>query len=121
MTRAASVVGRDAELAVLDSAVSAERSGAAVILVGGAGIGKTTLWEAVVDSARARGLHVLVARPSGSELGLAFAGLIDLCDGLEPEVLDALPSPQRTALEAALLRVDPGAAGSLRPRSPVAS
>ena len=107
MTRAASVVGRDAELVVLESAVSAERAGAAVILVGGAGIGKTTLWEAVVDSARARGLHVLVARPSGSELGLAFAGLIDLCDGLEPEVLGALPSPQRTALEAALLRADP--------------
>jgi len=102
----ASVVGRDAELSVLDGALGAERDGGAVILVGGPGIGKSTLWEAAVRSARGRGVRVLLARPSASEARLAFAGLIDLCDRLEPEALAVLPPPQRAALEAALLRAE---------------
>jgi DNA-binding CsgD family transcriptional regulator len=110
VARGASVVGRDAELGVLEGAFTAgpdHPAGAAVILVGGPGIGKTTLWEAAADLARAQGMHVLAARPSGSELRLTFAGLIDLCDGLGADLLAELPTPQRTALEAALLRAEP--------------
>jgi DNA-binding CsgD family transcriptional regulator len=50
---------------------------------------------------------VLVARPGKSEARLPFAGLIDLCEHVEPADLAALPAPQRQALEAALLRAEP--------------
>jgi DNA-binding CsgD family transcriptional regulator len=77
------------------------------VLVGGPGVGKTTLWEAGLDSCRARGCCVLSARPSGADAQLAFSGLIDLLDGIEFDRLDGLPAPQRRALESALLRDDP--------------
>jgi hypothetical protein len=40
----------------------------ALILTGGPGIGKTTLWDAGVDTARECGARVLSARPSGATL-----------------------------------------------------
>jgi DNA-binding CsgD family transcriptional regulator len=103
----ASVVGRDAELGALGAVVNPAGGGGAVVMVGGPGIGKTTLWETAVDAARASGTCVLAARPSGSEARLTFAGLIDLCDGIEADVWAGLPTPQRSALEAAVLRADP--------------
>jgi DNA-binding CsgD family transcriptional regulator len=78
-----------------------------VLLTGAAGIGKTALWEAGLEMARAAGRFVLAARPAGAEAGMAFAGLIDLCDRVGPEVLADLPAPQRSALEVALLRAEP--------------
>ena len=101
------VVGRDAELAVLDDVLRDGVRGAAIVMIGGAGIGKTTLWDAAIDVARARGMCVLAARSSGSEARLPFAGLIDLCDRIGSADLAELPAPQRSALEAALLRVEP--------------
>ena len=92
--RQAIVVGRESELAALR-----ELSAPALVLSGGAGIGKTTLWEAGLEFARARGERVLAVRPSGAETGLAFAALIDLCDGVEAGELGDLPPPQRAALE----------------------
>ncbi len=77
------------------------------MLVGEPGIGKTTLWEAGVAAARDQGSHVLAARPSESEARLPFAGLIDMCDPVGSAELEALPTPQRRALEAALLRAEP--------------
>ena len=74
------------------------------MLRGEPGIGKTTLWEAGLALAGEGGLRVLVARPSDAESEHAFAGLIDLCEGLD---LDGLPTPQRSALEVALLRREP--------------
>jgi hypothetical protein len=93
------IYGRETEL----DRVSAV-SGHALVLSGEPGIGKTTLWEAGIAAARERGVRVLVARPSGAETELSFAGLIDLCEGLE---VDMLPEPQRDALEVALLRQSP--------------
>jgi DNA-binding CsgD family transcriptional regulator len=49
---------------------------------------------------------VLSARPTGSEVRLSFAGLADLVGRLPESVFASLPSPQRRALDAALLRVD---------------
>ncbi|MGZ6670420.1 MAG: AAA family ATPase, partial [Solirubrobacteraceae bacterium] len=72
-----------------------------------AGIGKTTLWEAGVTDARRQGAQVLVARPSESEARLPFAGLIDLCERVGSADFEALPTPQRRALESALLRAEP--------------
>ena len=41
----------------------------AIVLLGEAGIGKTTLWRASVERARARRFHVLEARPTEAERG----------------------------------------------------
>ena len=50
------VIGRDEESAVLEGVLSALHAGpAGIVLVGDAGVGKTTLWRAgVVGGARAR-------------------------------------------------------------------
>jgi hypothetical protein len=87
--------------------VAAETTARTLVLGGGAGIGKTTLWEAGIEIARGRGTRVLVVRPSGAETSLAFAALIDLCDSVEAIALAELPAPQRSALEVALLRAQP--------------
>jgi len=78
----------------------------ALILFGEEGIGKSALWEEVLSQAEARGCRVLSARPVESEAKFAFAALADLLREALDEVGLALPSPQRVALEAALLRVD---------------
>ena len=66
MISTAVVVGRDRELAALaDLLGSDERLPAVLLLEGEAGIGKTTLWRAAVEEARARGYGLLTsARPS---------------------------------------------------------
>lgn len=99
------IVGREAELAALDEFL-AEPSGA-LVLSGGPGIGKTTLWEAAVDTAKERAIRVLVARPSESETRLSLAGLADLLAGVDDVVVATLPAPQAHALEVALLRAAP--------------
>jgi DNA-binding CsgD family transcriptional regulator len=103
----ARIVGRDSELAVLGEFVGSSESRRALVLAGGPGIGKTTLWEAGVELARRRGLRVLSARASGAETQLAFAALTDVLDGVDSEELSALPPPQLLALEVALLRAEP--------------
>ena len=101
------IVGREAELALLDAFLADGGSPGALVLTGGPGIGKTTLWEAGVDLARRRGLRVLSARASGAETRLSFAALIDLLEGVGPNELGGLPAPQVQALEVALLRAAP--------------
>jgi DNA-binding CsgD family transcriptional regulator len=99
------IVGRDAELARLDGFLGTIPSGfAALLLEGPAGIGKTTLWERAVASARERGHAVLVARAVASEAQLAYMVLHDLLGPVADEVLPDLPGPQRAALEVALVR-----------------
>jgi DNA-binding CsgD family transcriptional regulator len=114
MARAASdlgsgVVGREQELNVLHAFFGADRPQRqlALVLAGGAGIGKTTLWETGLEIARHQHLRVLFARPSNAEARLAFAALIDLFDGVATDELSVLPLPQRQALEVALLRAAP--------------
>lgn len=80
---------------------------AALVLVGAAGIGKSTLWLAGLEYARERRLQVLASRPAEAERGLAYAGLSDLFEGVLDEVLDALPAPRRRAFEVALLLEEP--------------
>ena len=106
-TRGAHVVGRESELAVLGRFLEGEGDAPALVLTGGPGLGKTTLWEATVDEARRRGLRVLSSRASGAEAKLSFTALIDLLDGVEGEELAAIPRPQLSALEVALLRAEP--------------
>ncbi len=101
------MVGRDQERLVVRFFLEQRFEPTALVLRGEPGIGKTTLWEAGLALAAERGLRVLVARPSDAESEHAFAGLIDLCEGLD---LDGLPAPQRSALEVALLRREPDGA-----------
>ena len=103
------VVGREREIAeasgFLDEAAERSRG---LLLVGEPGIGKTTLWHAVVEDATGRGCDVLQARPSEAEAELAFAGLTDLLTRVDGAELASLPDAQRTAVEHALRRTEGG-------------
>lgn len=108
------IVGREEELGVVHAFVEGAPGGpTALLLEGEAGIGKSTLWLQGLETARARGLRVLVARPAEAERGLAYAGLGDLFEDVLDEVLPALPMPRRSALEVALL-LEGGAAADPR-------
>ena len=110
------VVGRDPERAALRDFLDANEPPRALLLVGGPGAGKTTLWDVGVAGARERGLRVLVARPSGAEAEHSFSALIDLFDGIEPG--DAGESAG-TAARGARGGVVAGGADRRRPRSPM--
>lgn len=106
-------LGRTDELAVIDGFLAGLPGDRRLLVISGdAGIGKTSLWQAALARAEARGdLTVLVARASEAERGLAHVTLTDL---LEPVVddengwsADELPGAQREALDAAMLRGRP--------------
>jgi len=102
------IVGRNAEFAVVDRVLerlAAER--AAVVLEGGPGIGKTTVWREAVARAAARGFTVLSCHPVEAEAKLPFASLADLLEPVADSMLPALPDPQRLALAVALMRASP--------------
>ena len=101
------IVGRTAELSSLADFLASERWPRALVLTGGPGIGKTTLWDAAVAQGRGQGVRVIAARASGADTRLSFAALIDLLDGIGDEDFAGLPPPQRTALEVALYRSEP--------------
>jgi hypothetical protein len=97
------IVGRESELARVESFIGSVPEGpSALLLEGAAGIGKTTLWHAGVSMARARGHRVLACRAAESEARLSYAALGDLFDFEPPD----LPAPQKRALDAALLRAE---------------
>ena len=99
------MVGRDAELAVVERFLDRTRVSASVLLVQGeAGIGKTTIWLAAIESATSRGALVLQARPAESEARLSYATVADLVDAVFDETRRDLPPVQQRALAAALLR-----------------
>ena len=100
------LIGRDEELLSIERFLQAVPHGPrALVIEGEAGAGKTALWEAALGRAGAAGARVISARPTEAETSFAHAALGDLLGGL-PEVLDALPGPQRRALEIALLLAD---------------
>ena len=94
------LVGRAKEAEALDDVLAAVRDGlsGALVLRGGAGIGKTTLLDWAARSAG----DMQVARVAGveSEMGLGFAGLHQLLMPFLPG-LGRLPEPQRAALGSA--------------------
>ncbi|WP_203751613.1 helix-turn-helix transcriptional regulator [Cellulomonas chitinilytica] len=76
------IVGRDAELARVEELVRTLDTGArSLVLVGEAGIGKTTLWTHAVARCRDAGARVLVTRPAEEDRHSAGQGLRDLLDG----------------------------------------
>jgi DNA-binding NarL/FixJ family response regulator len=101
------VVGREEELGFVRAFVAGQGARpAALVLEGDAGIGKSTLWLAGVEHARARGLRVLLTRPAEPERGLTHAGLGDLFENTLDEILPLLQTPRRHALEGAMLRTE---------------
>jgi DNA-binding CsgD family transcriptional regulator len=103
------IVGRGSQRAELAAFLDGIRTRpAAAVLQGEPGIGKSVLWAMGVDEARDRGFRVLSCRPTGSDSELSFVALGDLFDAEMEPYLPALPTPQREALEAALLRTTRG-------------
>jgi DNA-binding CsgD family transcriptional regulator len=107
-TAAADLVGRETELAAIAGFLEAEAHACAVVIEGEAGIGKTSVWRAAVEAEASRGSRVLRCGPAESDAKLAFSSLADLLGPALEDVLPELPSPQRHALEVALLLEDAG-------------
>jgi len=102
------VVGREAELAVIDEFLAlASEASSALVVEGEPGIGKTTLWKEALRRAAERGMRVLSSRPGPAETRLTFVGLGDFLATVDADVLSELSPPQRRALGVALLRSDP--------------
>jgi hypothetical protein len=88
------------------TASSSRRAGDRVLVFEDeAGISKTTGWREVVRRAGERGFRVLVCRPAEMETS-SRCWPWPTCSSPSGEAFAALPSPQRRALEVALLRVE---------------
>jgi DNA-binding CsgD family transcriptional regulator len=108
------LVGRDAELAQIRSAVDdVARQGGTVRIAGDPGVGKSALLRAGIDLATARGYTALSVRATEGESHLAFAALYQL---LRPVLgrIDELPAGHRAALLSAFGLTEPGVASANR-------
>jgi DNA-binding CsgD family transcriptional regulator/tetratricopeptide (TPR) repeat protein len=107
-----SLVGREREQRLLDAlAASVTGGGAAGVVIGEPGVGKTALLEHVARTSAAR---VTWVRGEESDASLPFAAASDL---LHPflDHLSVLPTAQRQALEVALALADHPSLGPARP------
>ena len=77
-------------------------------MAGEPGIGKTKVWRAGVEGAVAQGLVVLSCRPVEAEAKLALRPWRIFLAPVVDNALDGLPTPQREALNVAMLRASPG-------------
>src|SRR5688500_12964543 len=103
------MLGRAAETAAVARIVERVPGGPVGLLVEGEpGIGKTTIMVEAIRAARERRYRVLEAGPAETESDLSFAVLGDLVGDRFADVREALPPPQRQALEVALLLREAG-------------
>ncbi len=101
------VLGREDERITLRDFVGSIPSGLRALLIEGeAGIGKTTLWDEGLRIASQAGFRILTSRPVEAEASLSFTALGDVLETVLGDSLPELPSPQRRALEIALLRAE---------------
>ncbi len=99
---AMAVFGKEQELATIARLLDERRDGPVGVLIeGDAGIGKTTLWEAALELARARSCRVLAARPADAEVRFSYGAARDLLGTLLDETI-----AQRRAVETAFLRAE---------------
>ncbi|GAA3207052.1 helix-turn-helix transcriptional regulator [Microbacterium terregens] len=101
------MLNRRSERARLDDFVKriGEGHSSTLLLDGGAGVGKTTLLDYLVQ--QSEGIRILNVTGIQSEVELAYAALHQLCRPLMAG-LESLPAPQREALETTFgLRVGP--------------
>lgn len=102
------VIGRERELAAIAAFVRRVRRGpTALLLAGEPGIGKTVLWDAAIDAARAAEAVILSCRAVEAEASVSFACLSDLLGDAMEGALASLSAPRRHALEVALLLTEP--------------
>ena len=97
--RASLLVGRDPELALIAARLADWEAGAAILVRGPAGIGKTALID---EAVRQAGPSRRVLRTVGNspETGLAMAGLYQLLQPLLP-LAPLIPEPRQAALRVA--------------------
>ncbi|MEV5752442.1 AAA family ATPase [Actinoallomurus sp. NPDC052308] len=96
------LVGRDRELAELAAFLDeAGTDGAAILLTGDPGVGKTALLDATAELAVAKGMRVIRGSGVEYETDISFASLHQLVVSLSRE-LGSLPRSMREALEVAL-------------------
>jgi len=106
-------VGRERERRLLAGLIdSVDGGGAAALILGEPGMGKTSLLGFAAAKARQRGTAVLTVVGVESEALLAFAGIADLLRPLR-EYMGRLPVTQRQALEVCLALSDGPAHGPL--------
>ena len=80
MSRA--IVGRTDEIHIVERMLVDETEEPRALLIEGeAGIGKTTLFDGLLEMARERGFRSLSCRPTRSEMDLSYDGLLELLDG----------------------------------------
>jgi tetratricopeptide (TPR) repeat protein len=96
------LVGRERERRLLAGLIdAADGGGAAAVILGEAGMGKTSLLELVGALARRRGMAVVALRGVEPEAVLPFAAIADLLLPLRDH-MGRLPATQRQALEVCL-------------------
>src|SRR5207342_724736 len=103
------IVGREAELRQIDEYVDTLESGPrSILLIGEAGIGKTTLWNYGLARCRADHRQVLVTRASQDDHQVLGQGLLDLFDPrhLPDDVNPLAMGPDLSALECSRLVLD---------------
>ncbi|MHA6758654.1 AAA family ATPase [Streptacidiphilus sp. PAMC 29251] len=88
----------------LDSARAALRCRTGLRITGPAGIGRTTLVQALADEVEAQGATVLRCAPGPGDALLPFGALVDLLGPVREPSFDCLPPEPRAALREALLR-----------------
>src|ERR1700722_7582549 len=96
------LTGRDRELSTIEVLIwrLLDRRGAALILRGGPGTGKSALLAAAAGLAGQQGVAVVSTTGVPAEAGLAYAGLHRLLQPALPSAAE-LPAAQRAALQAA--------------------
>ena len=95
------LIGRESESEAIEQLINhVNERGAALLVRGAAGIGKSALLTAVREKAREHGMRELYAIGVQSETHLPFAGLHQLLRPILDDAAD-LPAPQRDALRAA--------------------
>lgn len=110
--------GRENELRALEDFLEPAAAAPSVLVLSGeAGIGKTELWQAALQRARAGGMRVLAHRAVEAEAVLSFAGVDELLSPVAAEVLPSLDELRRRALEAALMIDGPGGDSAVEPRA----
>ena len=102
------IVGRIDERGALDAFLTDELPEPRALLIEGEpGIGKTTLLHELLAAARDRDYPILSCRPTRSEMDLSYVGLMELIQGLDDDVVRALPPPQARLLRVILRKEDP--------------
>lgn len=95
------IVGRVEELEALGRWRA--RTGPALLAIEGeAGIGKTTLWEAGIEAARAEGAWILRCCPTEIETAVSYGALASLLEPAVAVVAEDVAAPRLRALEVAL-------------------